>query len=271
MTEFGLRFTNVFSSDLERAHKTANAICLAQADRCGEDAEDSVKVETLSMLREQDFGVYEGKPFSARHQKSSKDAVSERGIQIQRRDQDEDDDKVESKESMKKRAEAFIDEHLVPIISRTIDDDTLAVAIVSHGILLNHLWRSFLRLLPMNSVTLSPGVAVGRGNGSTLEYIGGWSNTGYLELDLQRGESTSADQEEPDDVRQRTLSNPATSLQATKMTTSETIIAKIRVTIMTINGKDHLIGLKRTRGGVGSSKQEVGQTSIEAFFKKRKI
>jgi len=45
---------------------------------------------------------------------------------------------------------------------------------------------------------------------------------------------------------------------------------KFQITVKTINGKDHLKGLKRTGGGLGSSKFEEGQKSIETFFKKRK-
>lgn len=42
-------------------------------------------------------------------------------------------------------------------------------------------------------------------------------------------------------------------------------------TIMTINGKDHLKGLKRTGGGVGSSRHDASQKGIESFFKRRKV
>jgi phage baseplate assembly protein gpV len=42
-------------------------------------------------------------------------------------------------------------------------------------------------------------------------------------------------------------------------------------TILAINGKDHLKGLKRTGGGVGSSRHDTSQKSIETFFKRRKV
>ena len=41
--------------------------------------------------------------------------------------------------------------------------------------------------------------------------------------------------------------------------------------IRKVNGKDHLKGLKRTGGGVGSSQFDEGQKKIETFFKKQKV
>jgi hypothetical protein len=43
------------------------------------------------------------------------------------------------------------------------------------------------------------------------------------------------------------------------------------IIIQKINGKDHLKGLKRTGGGVGSSRFDEGQRKIETFFKKQKV
>jgi hypothetical protein len=41
--------------------------------------------------------------------------------------------------------------------------------------------------------------------------------------------------------------------------------------ILAINGKDHLRGLKRTGGGVGSSRHDASQKCIKTFFKRRKV
>ena len=170
-----------------------------------------------------------------------------------------------------RRAKAFIAEHVVPIVKQDLDEDTSAVAVVSHGILLSHLWRGFLRLVPKNSVALSPTLGERGGSGTTLDHLGGWSNTGYLELFLQRAEAISIHQREPAGVDQSTVSSSVMSLQHENAGALHESLDDIKVTIMTINGKGHLTGLKRTRGGVGSSKQEEGQTTIETFFKKRKL
>ena len=271
LTKTGLCFSNVFSSDLQRACKTANAICLAQTERYRDERETAVKVTALPILREQDFGSFEGKPFSARNDDASKSARGEKGTQIQHQDQDQDYRDVESKESMKERAKAFMVEHVAPIIKQDIGEDTSAIAVVSHGIFLSHLWRDLLRLLPMNSVALSPTIRESGGSGIALDHIGGWSNTGYLELRLQRAEAVSLNQRTPAEIDQSTVSSSVTSLQHGNAGAQHECLDGIKVTIETINGKDHLAGLKRTRGGVGSSKQEEGQTTIETFFKKRKL
>ncbi|KAL6710868.1 hypothetical protein ACN47E_007925 [Coniothyrium glycines] len=56
-----------------------------------------------------------------------------------------------------------------------------------------------------------------------------------------------------------------------KRPTSKAIIEGWTTVIRTINGKDHLLGLKRTGGGVGSSRHDASQKSIETFFKRRKV
>jgi len=39
------------------------------------------------------------------------------------------------------------------------------------------------------------------------------------------------------------------------------------MTIHVVNGKDHLIDLKRARGGLGSSPFDARQKSLDGFFK----
>ena len=45
-------------------------------------------------------------------------------------------------------------------------------------------------------------------------------------------------------------------------------LAGFTMLINTVNGKDHLKHLKRTGGGVGSSKFDDKQKTIESFFKR---
>jgi hypothetical protein len=59
-----------------------------------------------------------------------------------------------------------------------------AVAIVSHGILLSSLWRRLLLRLGPKSVTISREVIAARGE-VVLAHLGGWSNTGFLELSIK--------------------------------------------------------------------------------------
>lgn len=217
----------------------------------------------LKVLREQDFGFYEGKPFYARPRGSNKSGKDTH--RAQHHDNPDFRD-VESKESMALRMNQFLKEYLIPLIHGMPQGKDDAIMIVSHGIILSHLWRCFLKLLPMSSVTLSPGLSVGTGGVTPLEYLGGWSNTGYLELEIQKQGSA-----QDSVVRSRKAPSPTTSHPSEpRNTDTPPPLDCYNVSIKTVNGKEHLQGLKRTKG-VGSSKFDEGQKSIDSFFKKRKV
>ena len=263
-----MRFTHVFSSDLQRAYKTANAICLALLENDDKETEPSLKVISLPVLREQDFGFYEGKPFYTRLRDPNKSAKED--PRVQHRD-DSDFKDIESKEAMEIRTKAFLEKYLAPIIQDQIQDNTSAVAVVSHGILLSHLWRNILQLLPRKNVALSPGLSAGGAGSSAvpLEHLGGWSNTGYLELDLQRAEDALT--EEWQGSMPSTLPTESSHPKPTRADVPLKTFGRVKMVIKSVNEKKHLNGLKRTRGGVGSSEYDGNQKTIESFFKKRKL
>jgi hypothetical protein len=284
-----LTFTHLFSSHLQRAAKTAGKIREAQSTSAndGNTAKAAPDVMQLPGLMEQDFGSKEGKKFHDRVDNKDTPGFVE----------------VESKDSMAHRAESFLDEHLLPLLGEVSEDTDPVVAIVSHGIFLSTLRKRLLLRLPHKSVALSPELqATAR---PSLEHLGGWSNTGYLELYMTRVEpddqSTTAEvhtvpvpepsslpaETPPADqglgevkVPQAVVEHGPTSQQMPEApiqavgTASSTITPRIArkwsTTILAINGKDHLRGLKRTRGGVGSSRHDTSQKSIETFFKRRK-
>lgn len=252
----GFNFTKIFSSDLQRAYKTAEAVRIAQAQ-----ADDELVVIQLPLLREQDFGWYEGKPFSAR-QRIYKPSAKEVESPQQLRNPDFKD--VESRDSMARRAEIFVQNELLPLLHGESSEAESVICVVSHGIILSYLWRSFLKLFPKQSVALGPGVSWERGALVPLEHLGGWSNTGYLQLDIYRHFTVAADASE-DFANGTAVPKP----EATRETAS-LLHLPFRMTVMAVNGKDHLQSLKRTRGGVGSSRHDEGQKKIEAFFKKQK-
>lgn len=304
-------FTHFFSSDLSRAHKTAENVRKSQLT--GEDAPEIV---LSSDLREQDFGFYERKPFYARSPDSKKTGKDTHRAQHK-------DDKgfqdIESKESMAKRADNYLDEHLLPLLKQAPHDHGYSIAIVSHGMLLSSLWKAILRRQRPNSVILDPTAAIA-GAPVTLEHLGGWSNTGYLHLELQKNvptepgakaiggsvptdaqvegnkalaaEAISAiDQVDDNEINITQRPSPPAGTRVpptTEGTAAENVLAptsqsgitpsteerppsgSFKIRIKTINGKEHLTGLKRTGGGVGSSKHDEAQKSIETFFKRRK-
>lgn len=204
---------------------------------------------------------------------------------------------VESKGSMVSRVDSFLDSHLMPIIESS-PSRSANIAIVSHGILLSNFWRRLLQRLPPKSVTIHPEVLSSHGH-LDLEHLGGWSNTGYLELDVQceipaqaftspmveekskftAGEKSKTTAEEKSKIKVEELTaEDVTDLELVPTHSKSSVKAPnplifngCTVTIHTVNSRKHLTGLKRTGGGVGSSRHDEKQKKIETFFKRRKI
>lgn len=300
----GLSFTHLFSSHLQRAAKTAGKIREAQLSRTSDEAlkRAAIDVVQLPVLTEQDFGSMEGKKWYDRPPESKLSGKEHHRQQHKETAQFVD---VESKDAMSRRADVFLDEHLLPLLDEAAEVEDAVVAIVSHGIFLATLWKRLLMCFPAKSVTLSPELqATAR---PSLEHLGGWSNTGYLELYMTKDvlqepiptaslplapspeTSSSPAETRPSDERIGKIELPSVAKQdattdqllaseepappaasASKPSTSR-IIDGWTTTILTINGKDHLKGLKRTGGGVGSSRHDASQKSIETFFKRRKV
>lgn len=233
---------------------------MAQANKSAEEVAEKLQITQLQILREQDFGFYEGKPFYARSRDSGKSGKENHRSQHVG---DPDFRDVEPKESMNARMDNFVKDQLLPLIRNEKARREDVIAVVSHGIILSHLWRCVLKLFGKDTVTLAPGLSVGSGNPTPLEYLGGWSNTGYLELDILSTlpvEISVTDQSSA-------VGPKAESLTAGS---KEPGIPGLKMIVKAVNGKEHLKGLKRTRG-VGSSKYDEGQKKIETFFKKVKV
>jgi hypothetical protein len=204
---------------------------------------------------------------------------------------------------MAARANSFLDLHLLPILRAENAQNEHVIAIVSHGILLATLWRCLLRRFLPRTVTIAPGSEISS-NGTVLEYLGGWSNTGYLELRINRAKLPHSERIKSETPQIESI-KPATNMSTASLTAIQGIGVETSKTgsslvasdteedqcqaeeapaasteletlsgwnmfIQTINGKDHLKGLKRTGGGVGSSQFDEGQSKIETFFKKQK-
>ncbi|KAF3048136.1 hypothetical protein E8E12_010691 [Didymella heteroderae] len=302
----GLTFTHLFSSQLQRAAKTAGLIRDAQLPQNNGTgaAQDVPEVTQLRVLMEQDFGDLEGKKWTD----IQAELQSKPGFVA-----------VETKEAMGRRADVFLDEHLLPLLSDTASSDDLTIAIVSHGIFLSTLWKRLLRRLPAKSIALSPDLSSTAR--PSLEHLGGWSNTGYLELHMTRdgvGKSSPNADAAPSATSKPDVSHPVEPktndtigtvevpqvaapgtngeveasqaahedsakivgvIPAAASPTTPTTLRSLKpsiaqgwtTTIVTINGNDHLKGLKRTGGGVGSSRHDASQKGIESFFKRRKV
>jgi broad specificity phosphatase PhoE len=164
----GLSFTHIFSSHLKRAVKTASVIREAQvASASADNVGVMLDVKQLPVLMEQDFGYLEGKKWSER----STAAKDMPGFAD-----------VESKVSVAGRADSFLDDHLLPLLCRESGSTDESILIVSHGVFLSTLWKRLLVRLHPRSVSLSPELRTTAR--PSLEHLGGWSNTGYLELHM---------------------------------------------------------------------------------------
>ena len=243
------------------------------------------EVKQLLLLREQDFGFYEGKNFFQRPKDGS---ASGKDAHLEAHRGEPDFKDVESKESMRARVDAFIDEYLLKLFDEEKNEST--VAVVSHGILLNHLWRAILRRFHASDVAVVTGL-LAADRGLSLEYLGGWSNTGYLELEIKRKyddvllapaksratlpesqpsqpiERSSAPTLEHREITQNLI---ATSSQNSNEP-PRAMLQNRSLVVKAVNSLEHLVGLKKTRGGIGSLKHDSRQKTMDSFFKKRKI
>jgi len=316
LAKSGLKITHIFASPLSRAYKTAEAVHKAQLlPAAAEDRrpEKSLNIVKVSDLIEQDFGFYEGKPFYAR----SDAKKSGRKAHYDKHKDDPGFQDVESKESMGKRADGFLDHHLIPLIEEHGTHEVLVVAVVSHGMLLSHLWKKLLLRLPRKSLTIAPEVTAARDN-LILEHLGGWSNTGYLELVLSKdakhisavhsASSPNPKSSSPTKLSPETsspteglpkLPSAVAQAQAVALSipapppaeaeaaeaTQESVSSKSpgpvgsantakrtllgwSTTILAVDSKQHLVGLKRQRGGIGRLAHDEGQKKLDEFFTK---
>ncbi|PWW73891.1 phosphoglycerate mutase-like protein [Tuber magnatum] len=151
-----LTLTHIYSSDLQRAAKTAGAILEAQSAAIanGQKSLPAGDVLQLPDLREMNFGSQEGTPYRRAHS-SLPDFENGR----------------ETTESMVARANRFLNQHLLPALvtvhmAPAASVVNVAIAVVSHGIFLQILRKQLmkhLRHLPDSRKVR-------------------WSNTGYFHL-----------------------------------------------------------------------------------------
>ncbi|CAI0652822.1 unnamed protein product, partial [Colletotrichum noveboracense] len=149
---------------------------------------------------------------------------------------------AETSEAMFTRAKRFVDEYLGPIFAciDEAEEGAESVVVVAHGIILGVLVRALRSAKNFGTVVASP----------EDQLPLAWSNTGYVELLV-------------------TPAAPPSKEPATAPTWPGLSIKTVAV-----NSTEHLQGLKKTRGGIGSAKFDEKQKTLNAFFtptaKKRK-
>ncbi|KAH7040619.1 histidine phosphatase superfamily [Microdochium trichocladiopsis] len=249
----------IFTSNLQRAYRTAEAIAHAQADSRATDACDVESVSAsgnrrrpsvvqLPELREKDFGSDEGKKYGTRA--------------AEKRDPGVFPGDAETREAMRARVHQFLTGHLEPYIAEAspLLSDSDVIVIVAHGIILNSLVRAMLARYPAHA-----GVQLGSPAGSS-DFSVAWSNTGVLQARLRTSLAPSMSQGK--DLASSSSPSVVSDVD------SRSRMALGPFVIESTNNVDHLQGLKKTRGGIGSSKFDSRQKTMDTFFrptaKKRK-
>ena len=213
-----------------------------------EEKNETIPLYQLKVLQEQDFGAFERMAFATRAKAAEDNTDNLR--------------QPETKEAMILRANEFLDDHLLPLLFSETADEALEVALVSHGLILSTIWRCLLRRFTSSTIDVARGVEIPTRDMLSLEHIGAWSNTGYLELKISL---TDPNPDVLPEARKDTVPEPVTFLEP-----YSPVKNKYKMAILAVNSKEHLQGLKRTGGGVGSSKHDEKQKSIKSFFKKRR-
>lgn len=252
---------HIFASNLSRAVNTAEAIAEAQA--AVDNGDECLTVVQRAELREKDFGSEEGTRFSKRPQQQQTGAAaiaSSSAAYIA----------PESQDAMRARVERFVDGDLMLAVQHAGLEDGKAttaggrahgsIVVVAHGIILNVLLRCLLTRWGPDELSKLPGA----GDASwRREWLAAWSNTGYLEAEVQvttvPEAVTIVAQVLPDGT-------PSAPPLASASVVSTPVPADIKLSVKRVNCVDHLQGLKKTRGGIGSAGFDAKQKTMESFF-----
>ncbi|OTB04261.1 hypothetical protein M426DRAFT_40019, partial [Hypoxylon sp. CI-4A] len=231
---------HIFTSNLRRAYQTAEAIAEALFEaRKSLSSHTSViptslEVPRLVELREKDYGSSEGKKYGVKTAGNNSRLVPSDS---------------ETHESMRARVDRFLDTHLKPIVETRVSED-ITVIVVAHGIILGVLLKALLDQFP------SPPAPTGS-KGVPPE-LAAWSNTGVLQAKLELGNDASTS----DSSKTPNGSKVTTDLRSSAESRSKVS----HMTIEFTNNLDHLGGLKKTKGGIGSAKFDTRQRTMDSFF-----
>ncbi|OAQ69624.1 phosphoglycerate mutase family protein [Pochonia chlamydosporia 170] len=147
---------------------------------------------------------------------------------------------AETLESLKARTNAFLEKHLAPALSQpALGSDKYCVVVVSHGITLGVLISTLLKKLAVcgDHGSTSPGL-----HQLTSTRIS-WSNTGYLHLVVTPSNATAAG-----------------------AAVGQSPWSRVQLGVSQINCTTHLVGLRKTRGGIGSAAHDEKQKTLDGFL-----
>ncbi|KAL4894695.1 histidine phosphatase superfamily [Aspergillus ambiguus] len=225
----GVYFTHVFASDLSRAVLTAEGICRHQPHP------DKLAPLSTPLIRERDFGSFEGQKWSASYQSQA--------VQVM----------PETDQSIMLRANAFINDYVLPLILDESSDKHV-VAVVSHGITLQFLWKCIQKLFQPDHIRLAPGAS---SHGTDARFVSPtWTNTAFLDLEINQSTASLPPHLLP--------LNETSSIHADPTS----LLSSWMLDIRAINSRAHLTQLRRVQGGIGSGTFDQRQQKIDHFFRK---
>ncbi|GFF89116.1 phosphoglycerate mutase family protein [Aspergillus udagawae] len=246
-----IRFTHVFSSDLDRASETAQGICQQQLASGALLA--PIQVPTL---REQQYGSLEGTRWHSgapASSISSPDAL--RGGEPTYTDE-------ESVVSMRTRMNAFLQDHIIPFLVNADVANEEVIAVVAHGVILQVLWVCLADLFNQRDVHLGPGI----GQADFGDYVRPvWSNTGVMELDIRPASIV------PPYVRDAARPPPFLLGSMQRPESFEAPLSGWSMTVMAVDDTTHLETtaqqVERTGGTVRNSLQPSRQETANQFYR----
>ncbi|KAI0136851.1 histidine phosphatase superfamily [Xylariales sp. AK1849] len=244
--------TLVFTSNLQRAYQTAEAVAKAQAEAASSLNKTGIDINVVQLpdLREKDFGSSEGMKYGS---KSKSTPIGT--VQVD----------SESHEAMMVRVNRFIDTHLISVFEQKMPDNG-TVVIVAHGIILHVLLKALLTRFPPKPTSTDQNTSV------SAEFLAAWSNTGVLQAKVEEFPAT-LDQSTPEQSSSSDQVLPEPTLN-TPQTPNLSRRQRVAILVQFSNNLDHLAGLKKTRGGIGSAVSDARQRTLTSFFtatvKKRK-
>jgi len=217
-------FTAIHTSDLKRAITTAQALYDAQR-------EPKPTFDSSELIREQNFGVAEGKPWSydPNPNLNLEEEIAE-GVYPVPHGNDEKFPEGESMNELAQRAKEAIAALVLPHVWQTANEGktSIHVAVVSHGLCISQMISELLKMSAKHD--------------EERDYRG-LLNTAWTRVVIdiegaQEGQPMAMDKERP--------------------------LLVIRVT--DVNRHSHTNNIKRQKGGIGSAAYDPKQKDIMAFF-----
>jgi len=220
--------THLFSSDYQQAYKTAEAIRNA-APSLDSRRISVAKPEIIQFaeLREKEFSTREGDLSSLITPNNENPPLEEANH----------------------RAKRFLNAVLIPLLKDLLQFNTLqSVVVVAHGGIHSHIWLQFIFALKQLGVSLNFDSGTTRLERVPLDEF--LANAGYHEMILKSPRASAT----------------VSGLQVADEGSARQALSGVEVHIRALNYTDHLLGLKKTGGGIGDAKFDAKQTTIESFF-----